>query len=100
MNKLKKVYNDAFSIYTEKNPGIPKEKYPTHLMRLFKYAVELKRMDFISKDCLNPLFREALILNGYKKSAEFMDEVKTAYKEDKLWFNEGNVFFQEQEIIA
>lgn len=97
MNKLKKVYTDAFRIYTEKNPSIPKERYPSHLSRLFRYAVELKRMDFISKNCLNPLFREALILNGYKKSVEFMDEVKNAYKEDKFYFNEGILIFQEEQ---
>jgi len=97
MNKLKKVYTDAFRIYTEKNPAIPKERYPAHLSRLFRYAVELKKMDFVSFHCLNPLFRESLILNGYKKSAEFMDEVKLAYKEGKFYFNEGILIFQEEQ---
>lgn len=93
IKKLKKVYEDALKIYIKKN--CINADFERHLKRLFQYAIELKRMDFISKNCLNPLFREALILNGYNKSLEFMQEVKKAYEEGLIWFEDGRLIFKD-----
>jgi len=89
--RLKNLFETALKIYQEKQ--LAKNNYEIHLSRLFRYAVNLKRMDFISKNCLNPLFREALVKCEFKTSQEFMCLVKEDYKNNKLWFNEGLVCF-------
>ena len=89
--KLKKVYDEAKQLYAERNIKADIEQ---HLSRLFQYAINLKRMDFISKNCLNPIFRDVLISNGYIKSQDFMQEVKRAYAEEKINFQFGRIVFE------
>jgi hypothetical protein len=96
--KIKKVYFDALKIYQDRNLNI-KNDYHTHLSRLFRYALDLKRMDFLSKNCLNLLFREALILNGYSKSQEFMEEVKNCWRNNLIWFENGLIIFKGGEQV-
>lgn len=79
--KLKKVYEDALKLYKEKEIKLNYEK---HIKTLFKYAITI-RMDFVSKKCLNPIFRQALLQNGYKKSQEFRNDVKKSYPHT-VWF--------------
>lgn len=98
-NKLFIVYQDALKEYELKGIKV-EDKRISHITRLFRYAVELKRMDFISKNCLNPVFREVLLKNGFDKSIKFMDLAKEYFKNDLLWFDEGKVCFKQFEGVS
>lgn len=99
MSRLKKVYDDALRIYGENKKAIAQKEHAIHISRLFRYAVNLRQMDFLSKKCMNLFFRESLVLNGYKKSQEFMLEVKDAYAKGEIYFNEGLICFKELKEI-
>jgi hypothetical protein len=95
--KLKKVYDEAKAAYlTYLTDKLWIDKADKHLSRLFRYAIELKRMDFVSKSCLNPIFGDVLRKNGYEKSQQFMEEVKAAWRDGKIWLDEGQIVFAEE----
>jgi len=95
IEKLKKVYDDSLKIYQDEGIKLNDEERKKHISRLFRYGLELSRMDFVSKNCLNPLFAKVLKQNGFEKSQDFMRLVKEERGNNNLFFVDGILMFNE-----